>query len=96
MRSTAHLLVKLKGEAGPREVDLEDYISVPPPRTTQLDTVKRMLQEQHGIDPNSYRHKEYFLPTNYGGCGWGGLANVGCQNPKYAAQNGRCFSFMRT
>ena len=60
MRSTAHLLVKLKGEAGPREVDLEDYISVPPPRTTQLDTVKRMLQEQHGIDPAEIEFIDFF------------------------------------
>jgi len=34
-------------------VTLDDYLSVPPPRTTQLEKVKSMLAKQHAIDPST-------------------------------------------
>ena len=50
------------------------------------------VREQHGIEPNDFRHKEYFVPTKFGSCNWGGLGVVGCQNPLFASSTGRCRS----
>lgn len=38
------------------------------------------VEEQHGIDPNAYTYREIFMPSG-GGCGWAGLASVGCGHP---------------
>ena len=39
---------------------LDDYLSIPPPRTRHLDIVKRMLQQQHGIDPDLVSHVDMY------------------------------------
>ena len=38
------------------------------------------VEEQHGIDPDAYTYREIFMPSG-GGCGWAGLASVGCGHP---------------
>lgn len=49
-RSSAEITVILKGGES-RNVVIEDYLSIPPPRTEQHEYVKRLLHEQHGIHP---------------------------------------------
>ena len=41
-------------------LDLDDYISVPAPRTKHLGVVKHMLQEQHGVDPDDVEGIDFF------------------------------------
>ena len=61
VRSTAHLLVRLKSDPSrARPYDLDDYISVPAPRTKHLGVVKHMLQEQHGVDPDDVEGIDFF------------------------------------
>merc|ERR1712129_626129 len=36
-----------------KQVTLKDYLSLPQQRTRQFATIKKMLQEQHGIDPEA-------------------------------------------
>ena len=43
-----------------QEVLLDDYLSIPAPRTRQLDFVKGMLQQQHGIDPDTVSHVDMY------------------------------------
>ena len=56
VRSTAHLDVKVRGHTTPQSVDMEDYLAVPPPRTSQVSIIKRKLLEQAAKDPNHTLH----------------------------------------
>eukprot|EP00041_Stephanoeca_diplocostata_P017262 m.344272 g.344272 ORF g.344272 m.344272 type:complete len:873 (+) comp20644_c0_seq1:123-2741(+) len=33
-----------------------------------------------GVEPNSYSHRSYYIPSNIGGCTFGGLGYVGCSS----------------
>lgn len=58
-KSSANLIVELaNGESKPFQ--LHDYLSLPPPRTSQIDKAKKMLQEQHGIDPAEVKSIDFF------------------------------------
>lgn len=39
---------------------VKDYLSVPQPRTEQREFVKKMLEEQHGIDAKTVKHIDFF------------------------------------
>jgi len=53
-------------------------------------------EQQFGVEANTFRHREYFVPLVFGRCSFSGLANVGCQNPAtQAARVGRCWSIIR-
>ena len=43
-----------------QELLLNDYLSIPAPRTRQLDFMKGMLQQQHGIDPGTVSHVDVY------------------------------------
>lgn len=46
--STRAIGVTFKNGAEPKVLDLDDYLSIPPPRTRQFGVVKQMLADQHG------------------------------------------------
>ena len=60
-KSSIDLLVKVKSHNGrhpnrtvTHTLTLDDYLSVPPPRTTRLDIIKKMIVEQY---PEKIRHE---------------------------------------
>jgi len=58
-KSTAHLVLKVvNGEL--KSVKLDNYLSIPQPRTLQADIVKKMIQEQHGIDPATIESIDFY------------------------------------
>mmetsp|Transcript_19954 Transcript_19954/g.37613 ORF Transcript_19954/g.37613 Transcript_19954/m.37613 type:complete len:456 (+) Transcript_19954:138-1505(+) len=58
-RSTVSLNVKFK--SGNKELyRLDDYLSVPMPRTRQHEIVKQMLQKQHGLDPAEIQEIDFY------------------------------------
>ena len=50
--------------------------------------------DAQGIDPKTYTHREYFIPTSVAGCNWGGLAYVGCATPG-PRKPGACQAWIR-
>lgn len=46
-RSSIDVMVKLKHSGETRLLKLEEYLSIPPPRTTQISLIKHMLEKQH-------------------------------------------------
>jgi broad specificity phosphatase PhoE len=59
IRSTCELLVHLTN-GQEKTVVLTDYLSIPPPRTTQIEVVKSMLEKQHGISPDQVANIDFF------------------------------------
>merc|ERR1719215_930050 len=58
-KSTAHLVLKMtSGEE--KNIILNDYLSIPPPRTSQIAIAKKMIQEEHGIDPATIESIDFF------------------------------------
>ena len=49
-RSSIETLVELKSTGEKRILKLENYLSIPPPRTTRIELVKSMLEEQYPLD----------------------------------------------
>lgn len=48
MKSSINLMVEFKSKAGSKQIyKLQDYLSIPPPRTTRLELIKKKLAEQH-------------------------------------------------
>lgn len=58
-RSTISIEVVFKDGSAHRLL-LQDYILIRPPRTQQLDTVKRMLKHQYGIEPETIEAIDFF------------------------------------
>mmetsp|Transcript_96561 Transcript_96561/g.272972 ORF Transcript_96561/g.272972 Transcript_96561/m.272972 type:complete len:503 (+) Transcript_96561:48-1556(+) len=58
-RSTISLLVKFRHKRD-EMVRLEDYLSLPMPRTHQTSLVCKMLQEQHGINPDEVESVDFY------------------------------------
>jgi broad specificity phosphatase PhoE len=46
-RSSIDVLIELKSTGAKRKLKLENYLSIPPPRTTRIELVKHMLAEQN-------------------------------------------------
>jgi len=58
-KSTAHIQIELiDGEK--KKIGLNDYLSIPPPRTRQVDIAKKMIHQQHGIDPATILSIDFF------------------------------------
>jgi hypothetical protein len=36
------------------------------------------VRAQHGIDPDSFTHRSYYIPADTPGCYFGGVAYIGC------------------
>jgi len=60
-RSTIDVMVEFGSTGEHRILKLEDYLSVPPPRTTRIRLVKKMLAEQYGLDAHDMHHL-VFMP----------------------------------
>jgi len=58
-KSTAHWLVQL-ADGETKKFNVDNYLSLPQPRTKQFGPAKEMLQEQHGIDPADVIHIDFF------------------------------------
>jgi len=58
-KSTADLVLKMF-DGDQKSITLHDYLSLPPPRTLQLEEAKKMIQEQHGIDPTKIESIDFF------------------------------------
>jgi len=43
-----------------RKMTLVDYLSIPPPRTLQLQAVKNLLAEQYGLDPDDIKGIDFY------------------------------------
>mmetsp|Transcript_76342 Transcript_76342/g.210753 ORF Transcript_76342/g.210753 Transcript_76342/m.210753 type:complete len:358 (+) Transcript_76342:98-1171(+) len=43
-----------------RWLELKNYLSLPQPRTRQYELAKEMLAEQHGLDPGTIAHIDFF------------------------------------
>ena len=65
------------------------------PYGTIRDDTYAAVQEQHGIDVGEYSFREIFQPPG-GGCGWAGLANVGCGHPSRLPRPGGCTAWYNT
>ncbi|CAE8591165.1 unnamed protein product [Polarella glacialis] len=46
-----------------KTLQLQDYLSIAPPRTLQFDTVRDMLARQHGLDPAQIESIDFFGGT---------------------------------
>eukprot|EP00747_Dinoflagellata_sp_TGD_P089960 gnl/TRDRNA2_/TRDRNA2_164513_c0_seq5.p1 gnl/TRDRNA2_/TRDRNA2_164513_c0~~gnl/TRDRNA2_/TRDRNA2_164513_c0_seq5.p1 ORF type:complete len:588 (-),score=78.22 gnl/TRDRNA2_/TRDRNA2_164513_c0_seq5:463-2226(-) len=58
-RSSIRLILELdSGER--RRIQLDDWLSIPPPRTVQRTLVKEKIREQHGIDPSTIVSIDFF------------------------------------
>eukprot|EP00614_Pseudopedinella_elastica_P004460 CAMPEP_0172603446 /NCGR_PEP_ID=MMETSP1068-20121228/23695_1 /TAXON_ID=35684 /ORGANISM="Pseudopedinella elastica, Strain CCMP716" /LENGTH=307 /DNA_ID=CAMNT_0013405189 /DNA_START=356 /DNA_END=1279 /DNA_ORIENTATION=+ len=58
-KSSCEVTVELLGGER-RLVTLDDYIDVPAPRTSQVEYIKRQLQDRHGIDPLMVANVDFF------------------------------------
>lgn len=65
-RSSIDVLVEVQGYDEPRLLKLENYLSVPPPRTTRVRLIKRMLAQQYNLDTRDMGHL-VFMPFVQGG-----------------------------
>jgi len=45
---------------GSKQLELRHYLSLPPPRTREMELAKEMLGKQHGLDPGSIAHVDFF------------------------------------
>lgn len=63
-KSTVQLLLKLT-DGKVKEIDLNDYLSIPQPRTTQVEITKAMIHQQHGIDPSTIASIDFFGGTHH-------------------------------
>lgn len=58
-KSSTEIAVKLRsGER--KSLKLDDYLTIPPPRTRQHDVVRKMLKVQHGLEPEDVVEIEFF------------------------------------
>ena len=64
-RSSIDVLVEMKGWDEPRLLKLENYLSVPPPRTTRVRLIKRMLAQQYNLDTKDMGNL-VFMPFVHG------------------------------
>jgi len=60
-----------------------------------VSTIKQACLDNHGVDADDYTHFEIFIPTQIAGCGWGGLAVVGCSKPQDPRRGGACWAMIR-
>jgi len=65
-RSSLMLVVHFK-DGGKKKFELNNYLSLPPPRTCQSDLVLEMLREQYGLDPDIVEWVDF----RGGGTGYG-------------------------
>jgi len=64
-RSSRKVRVFMRG--GEQKVlDLHDYISIPPPRTSHRDIAIRMVSEQHGLTPGAIIGLDFFHDKKFG------------------------------
>jgi len=63
-RSSRMVKVIFKGGREQR-LELKDYISIPPPRTSRLDIVKRMVAEQHGFSASEIVGVDLFVEKKF-------------------------------
>lgn len=68
--------VTFKDESAAKTLELQDYLSIPPPRTRQFAHVKNMLATQHGLDPQSIDRLDFYSETS------GSLANFAIAGKK--------------
>lgn len=65
-RSSLLVVLHLK-DGGQRKMELNDYLSIPPPRTSRSDIVIEKLREQSGLDPATVEWVDF----REGGTGYG-------------------------
>lgn len=52
-RATATSPLASAATPNPQLLPLDDYLSLPPPRTSQNELAKQMVARQHGLDPGA-------------------------------------------
>lgn len=57
---SAHQVVVSFKDGEKKTVAVEDYLSIPGPRTQQFELVAKMLADQHGIDPETIAGIDFF------------------------------------
>jgi hypothetical protein len=63
--------------------------------STEMSLADSRALSLNNVDVTDYIHKEYFVPSVFGSCSWGGYATVGCARPGYSFSGGACWAMER-